>query len=70
MQTSIVMETTTLPMATTIHIIYSLFGYSCSQKHKVFTAWQWLVPISHYDNDVVENFENVCILLVKIAFFN
>lgn len=40
------METTTLPMATAIHLIYSLFGHSGFQKPKVFTAQLWLVPIS------------------------
>lgn len=32
------METKALPMATAIHIIYSVFGQSCSEKHKVSTA--------------------------------
>lgn len=35
---SIVMETKVLPMATAIHIIYSVFGQSCSEKHKVSSA--------------------------------
>lgn len=36
------METTTLPMATDIHLIYSLFGHSSFWKPKVFTAQLWL----------------------------
>ena len=45
MQSFIVMET--LPMAISIHLIYSLFGHSCFQKHKVYTAQKWLVPITN-----------------------
>ena len=64
MQTSIVMETTTLPMATAIHLIYSLFGHSCSLKHTLVTAYQSPLPISHHNNDVFDQLRE-CVYCVS-----